>query len=245
MQTAKAKPDGYTLSLQGGSSLASINFLMKNPPVDPLKDFDYVGMVLRQGWYLSVDTKSPIKTIAELTAHLKQKGAKGSYAVSTNTGIIFAELYKAAAGLETVRVNYKTIMDSMNDLSAGNVEMSMTDAGFTIASIRAGRLRPLAVSTGKRIAATPDIPTMEESGIPGIDVEVWWSMQGPAGMPAPVREKLGAWLEQIVASEETKKFFAGIGTESLAGSGDDTRALIIKDVERWRDWVKRANIDPT
>jgi tripartite-type tricarboxylate transporter receptor subunit TctC len=244
VHTARAKPDGYTLSLQGGSSLASINFLLKNPPVDPLKDFDYIGMVLRQGWYLSVDAKSPIKTIAELTAHLKQKGAKGSYAVSTNTGIVFAELYKAAAGLETVQVNYKTIMDSINDLAAGNVDMSMTDPPFTIASIRAGRFRAIAVSTGTRVNATPDIPTMAESGVPGIDVDVWWSMQGPAGMPAPVRDKLAGWLKQIVNSEETKKFYVGIGTDPLIGTGEETRALIVKDMDRWRDWVKRAKIEP-
>ncbi len=241
---AKAKPDGYTLTLQGGSSLASINFLLKNPPVDPLKDFDYIGMVLRQGWYLAVDAKSPIKTVAELTAILKQKGSKGSYAVSTNTGIVFAELYKAGAGLETVPVNYKTIMDSMNDLAGGNVDMSMTDPPFTIASLRAGRLRALAVSTGKRVAATPDIPTMEESGIPGIDVDVWWSIQGPAGMPKPVRDQLGKWIHQIVTSDDTKKFYAGIGTDPLIGTGEETRALIIKDMDRWRDWVKRAKIEP-
>lgn len=244
VQTAKSKPDGYTLSLQGGSSLASINYLLKSPPVDPLKDFDYIGMVLRQGWYLSVDNKSPVKNVAELTALLKQKGAKGSYAVSTNTGIVFAELYKAAAGLETVQVNYKTIMDSLNDLNAGNVDMSMTDPPFTIASLRAGRFRVLAVSTGTRVAATPDIPTMAESGIPGIDVDVWWSLQGPAGMPKPVRDKLTQWVKQIVTSEDTKKFYQTIGTDPLVGDGDETRALIVKDMDRWRDWTKRAKIEP-
>ncbi len=243
-QTAKAKPDGYTLSLQGGGSLSSINFLFKDPPVDPLKDFDYIGMIMRQGWFLSVDAKSPIRTVADLTAHLKTKGPNGSYAVSTSVGIVFAELYKAAAGLQTVQVNYKTVMDSLNDLAAGNVDMSMTDAPFTLASIRAGRLRAIAVSTRQRRSAMPDIPTMEESGVPGIDVDVWWSMQGPAGMPAPVRAKLAGWLNQILTSEETKKFYASVGADPLIGTGEETRALIIKDMERWRDWVKRAKINP-
>ena len=85
---AKSKPDGYTILPAGGSGLASMNYVLKNPPVDPLKDFDFIGGVLKQGWYLSVDAKSPIKTVAELTEHLKKKGDKGSYATSTNFGTI-------------------------------------------------------------------------------------------------------------------------------------------------------------
>lgn len=241
---AKSKPDGYTILPAGGSGLASIRYVLKNPPVDPLKDFDYIGGVLKQGWYLSVDAKSPIKTVAELTEHLKKKGAKGSYATSTNFGTIFAELYKGATGLQTLQVNYKTIGDSANDLASGTVDMAMSDPIYTIANVRNGRIRALAVSTGERVAATPDIPTMKELGIPGVDLGVWWSVQVPAGTPKPIRDKIGGWFNQMLKMEETKKFFNNIGTDPFIASPEETRELIVKDMENWKNWVQSAKIEP-
>ncbi len=241
---AKSKPDGYTILPAGGSSLASIGYLMKTPLADPLKDFDYIGTVLKQGWYMTVDTKSPIKTVAEMTAHLKQKGSKGSYATSTNFGTVFAELYKAATGLETVQVNYKTIADSANDLASGTIDMAMADPIYTISNLRNGRIRALAVSTGQRVAATPDIPTMTELGIPGVDVGVWWSVQVAAGTPKPIRDTIGKWFTQMLSMDETKKFFANIGTDVFISSPEATRDLIVKDMESWKNYVARAKIEP-
>lgn len=241
---AKSKPDGYTILPAGGSGLASMNYVLKNPPVDPLKDFDFIGGVLKQGWYLSVDAKSPIKTVADLTEHLKKKGGNGSYATSTNFGTIFAELYKNAAGLQTVQVNYKTIADSANDLSSGTIDMAMSDPIYTIANIRSGRIRALAVSTGERVAATPDIPTMKELGVPGIDLGVWWSVQVAAGTPKPIRDKIGGWFNEMLKMEETKKFFNNIGTDPFIASPEETRALIVKDMENWKTWTQQAKIEP-
>jgi tripartite-type tricarboxylate transporter receptor subunit TctC len=242
-ELAKSKPDGHTIMLAGGSGLAAVPYIFKNPPVDPSRDFDYVGSLLKQGWYLSVDAKSPIKSISELTALLKAKGAAASYATSTNIGTVFAELYKEAAGVQPVQVNYKTVGDALNDLASGHVDMAMTDPPFTIGSVRNGKLRALAVSTGQRVAATPDVPAMAELGYK-IDFSIWWSIQVAAGTPKPIRDQIGKWFETVLQMEDTKNFFSSIGSEVFISSPEETRALIAKDSELWRDYLRRAKIEP-
>lgn len=241
---ARSKPDGYTILPSGGSGLASMKYIMKNPPVDALKDFDYIGTIMKQGWYLSVDVKSPIKTLAELTQKLKKDGANASYSTATSIGTVFAELYKAGAGLQTVRVNYRTIGDSMNDLSSGVIAMAMSDPPFTIANIRNGRIRALAVSTPQRVAATPDIPTMAELGYPEVDVGVWWGIQVAAGTPKPIRDTIGKWFEQVLKMEETVKFFKDIGSDVFISTPEETRALVVRDMKKWSEFVVKARLDP-
>jgi tripartite-type tricarboxylate transporter receptor subunit TctC len=243
-ELAKSKPDGHTIMLAGGSGLSAVKFLFKNPPVDPLKDFEYVGSLLKQGWYLSVDAKSPIKSIPELTTHLRLKGNAASYATSTNIGTVFAELYKQAAGVHPLRVNYKTVGDALNDLASGHVDMAMTDPPFTTGNVRNGRLRALAVSTGIRVAATPDVPTMAEFGFNNIDFAIWWSIQVAAGTPGPIRDQIARWFEAVLKMEDTQNFFASIGSDVFFSSPEQTRAQILKDMDKWRNYVKEAKIEP-
>lgn len=242
-ELAKSRPDGHTIMLAGGSGLAAVPYIFKNPPVDPLRDFEYVGSLLKQGWYLSVDAHGPIKSIPELTTFLKSKGAAASYATSTNIGTVFAELYKEAAGVQPLQVNYKTVGDSLNDLASGHVDMAMTDPPFTIGNVSNGKLRALAVSTGQRVSATPDVPAMAEFGY-DIDFSIWWSIQVAAGTPRPISDRIGKWFATVLQLEDTKKFFASIGSEALILSPDETRARIVKDSELWRDYLLRAKIEP-
>ncbi len=243
-EVAKSKPDGHTIMLAGGSGLAAVRFVLKHSPVDPLNDFDYIGTLLKQGWYMSVAANSPVRSVSELTSYLKTKGSKASYATSTNMGTVFAELYKAAAGVQPLQVNYKGINDAMNDLSSGQVDMAMTDPPFTIGGIQSGRVRALAVSTAKRVAATPEIPAMAELGFGDIDFTVWWSIQVAAGTPKPIRDQLAKWFEAVLQMDETKGFFASIGSDVFISSPENTRALIIEDMEQWREYARRARIEP-
>jgi tripartite-type tricarboxylate transporter receptor subunit TctC len=243
-EVAKSKPDGHTIGLEGGNGFAAAKFLYKTPSIDPLKDFEFVGAVLTQGWYLSVDGNSPIKSLAELTAHLKVRGDKGAYATSTTIGTVFAELYKDAAGVTPTQVNYKSVRDSVNDLASGQIDMAMTDPAFTIGSISSGKLRALAVSTAQRMAATPDVPAMAELGYKNIDLSVWWTAQVAAGTPAPIVEQLGRWFEAVLKMEETQKFFASVGSEPLIMSPQQTRARLIENTGRWEQYIKQAKIEP-
>ncbi len=242
---AKAKPDGYTVYPVGATALAASQYLFKTPPVDPLKDFEPLTALIRQPWVLVVDAKSPHKTLPELTAYLKEKKNKASYSTATTTGIITGELYKSIAGLETVQVNYKTIADSLNDLLSGSIDFAMADAAFALGQQKQGKVRILAISTGQRVKAMGDVPTMAESGVPGIDVTVWWAVQLPAGTPKPIADKLQAWFTEILNMPETEQFLTNIGTDVFKTTPAETRALLEEEIKKWGEYVKLAKIEPS
>ncbi len=241
---AKSKPDGHTILPAGGAGLASMLYLFKKPPADPLNDFEFLGTVMRQGWFLVVPANSPFKTLQDLTAHLKRKGDKASYATSTATGTVFAETYKVQAGLSAVPVNYKTVVDAVNDLLAGNVDFLMGDPAFTLANIRNGRMRALAISTGQRMKSVPDVPTMAEGGLPGMDLWVWWAVQVPKGTPDYAKKKIEGWFNQILRMPETEKFFTSIGTDVFISTPEQTRQHLLNEIKSWGEYAKRANIKP-
>jgi len=241
---ARAKPDGYTLYVGGGGSLASPLYVFKDPKFDPRKDFAYVSPLLGQGFILVVDAKRPFKTVADLTAYLKEKKDKASYATPNNPSTILAETYKASAGLETVQVNYRTSADFINDMASGRIDFCMADPVFALARMNDGSMKALAISTGKRMAALPDIPTMQESGIPGVDMNLWWLVAAPAGTPQPVLDKLNGWFTEIGRMDETRTFLARFGAEPYVGTVAETKARMEREVADWAGYVKIAKIAP-
>jgi len=124
---ARATPDGYTLFIGGADTFSATPYVFKQSPFDPRKDFIYVAPIFGQGFTMLVSAKSPYKSLAELTAAMKQKGAKSSYATSNNVSTILAEVYKQSAGLETVQVRYKATADVLNDLESGSIDFIVSD----------------------------------------------------------------------------------------------------------------------
>jgi tripartite-type tricarboxylate transporter receptor subunit TctC len=241
---ANSKPDGYTVYPVGGSTLAASMHIFKTPPIDPLKDLEPVGTLLKQGWLVVVDAKSPYKTLPELTAHLKARKEKASYSTATVPGTVMAELYKHIVGLQTVQVNYKTFGDSLTDLLSGTLDVGFADAAYTLREMKQGRLRPLGISTRTRMTAMGDIPTMAEGGVPGIDLVVWWATMVPAGTPQPIKDKLRGWFDQILRMEDTDKFFRSIGTDVYISSPEQTTALLKEQIKVWGDYIHTAGIQP-
>ena len=240
---ARAKPDGYTIFVHAGSAVAAGMHLVKNPPIDVAKQITVAATLNRQPFMLVVDAKSPYKTVADLTAAMKQKGEKASYAAAAPTGRIMGELYKQAAGLKAVEVNYKTAPDSLNDMLSGAVDFGMHDPVFALAQAREGRLRILAVSTGQRLAANPEMPTMAESGV-AMDLTGWWAVMVPTGTPKPVVDQLHQWFVQIVGSPATKAFLNKFGGDPLIETPAQAQARLVKDVKEWGDYIKIAKIEP-
>src|SRR5262249_4010248 len=144
---ANSKPDGYTVYPVGGSTLASSLALFKTPPIDPLKELEPLGTLLKQGCLVAEAAKSPLQTPPRPTAFLKEKKEKASYSTATVPGTVLAELYKSIAGLQIVQVNYKTMGDSLNDLMAGTIDVAFSDAAYTLREMKNGRMRTLAIST--------------------------------------------------------------------------------------------------
>jgi tripartite-type tricarboxylate transporter receptor subunit TctC len=244
---ARAKPDGYTILISPGSStMAAALSTFKKVPFDPVKDFVPVTTLAKLGFVLVVDPKSPIKSMAELTAHLKAKKDKATYGVAANTGLVSAELYKKFAGVPQVtKAQYKEMQTLQNDMAAGSLDFSFGDPVFAVEQVKAGRIRALAVTSGERMSALPDVPTMKEAGLPEFgQLIAWWAVWAPAGTPAPIVAKLEGWFNQIVASADTKKFLNNLGSDQFPGNSKMLAELLAADIKKWNEYVKLAGIEP-
>jgi tripartite-type tricarboxylate transporter receptor subunit TctC len=241
---AKSKPDGYTVFVHAGSGIASNMHFYKNPPVDVVKALRLVATLNRQAFMLTVDAASPYKSVPELTAAMKVKGEKASFATSSTTSKIMGEMYKQIAGLSAVEVPYKNAADSFNDMASGRIDFAPHDPVVALSQARQGRLRILAISAGQRLNNIPDIPTMAESGVPGMDLVGWWSVSVPTGTPRAIIDQLNGWFNAVLSTEETKKFFNNFGSDPFLSTPDEAQALLEKEVGLWADYVRMAKIVP-
>jgi tripartite-type tricarboxylate transporter receptor subunit TctC len=242
---SKSKPDGYTLFIAPGSSfLAAAASLFRKLAYDPVTDFEHVTTLSKLPFILIVSGDSPYKTVADLTAHLKQQGDKASYGSAANTGIVSSELYKANFGLNTVEVKYKEAGGLLNDLWGNNIAFAHLDPVTSMAHLKTGKLRALATSSKERFKALPDIPSAGESGITNSDIIAWWSVHMPKGTPKPILDKLENWFNQIAVDDDTKKFLANLGSDPFPGNSQMLKELLVKDIAAWREYIKIAKIEP-
>jgi len=240
---ARAKPDGYTIYITGASALAANMHVLKNPGTDVGKSLQIVGTINKQPVMVAVSNTSTYKTIAELTAAMKEKGDKASYAIANPSAEVVGAMYKEKAGLQAVEVYYKTGAEYLNDLASGAIDYAIPDNVLAMARARAGSMRILAVSTSERMLAAPEYPTMTELGYP-MDLRGWWAGLVPTGTPKPVIDKLNEWISQIVASEDGKKFLAGIASDPWVSKPEEGQAYFLQTIKQWGDYVKIAKIEP-
>jgi tripartite-type tricarboxylate transporter receptor subunit TctC len=240
---AKTKPDGYTIQLLGLSSLAGSVYMMKDLPVDPVKDFEPIIAPLVQPWVLLVEAGRPWKSLPELTAYLKEKKDKASYSSATPMAVVMGELYKAGAGLQMTQVNYKAISDSINDLLSGQIDIALADPAFSLGAIKTGKVRALATTRAQRLKALADVPTMTEGGVP-MDLASYWGFLAPAGTPKPIIDRLNEWITEILKMEESEKFFTSIAADISITTPEQTRDVLLTEIMRWRNYVDVAKIRP-
>ena len=242
--TARARPDGHTIYIHAASAIAANMHLFKKPPIDAARDLQIVATINRQPFMVVVPANSPHKTLPELTEAMKRKGDKASYAQSNTSGRVMGELYRRATGIKAVEVPYRTANDSLNDFASGALDYGMLDPVFALSQARAGRLRMLAVSTAERMQAVPELPTMAEAGVPGVVLLNWFAVMAPAATPKPVIDKLNGWFNQVLATEDARKFLNSFGGDPFISTPEEGQALLRQQVKDWEAHVRDANIEP-
>ncbi|HYC45236.1 MAG TPA: tripartite tricarboxylate transporter substrate binding protein [Burkholderiales bacterium] len=239
---AKANPDGYTLVLV--SLRYSVNPSVLKLPYDAVKDFEPIIMTAAVGNVLVVNSKTPIKSVKELIALAKQKPDTLTFGSSGIGGAphLIGEFFALQTGTKLRHIAYKGGGPAIADLVAGNTSMSFASMTSSLPFIKAGRLRPLAVSSKERSAQLPDVPTMGEAGVPNLEVRDWQGILGPRGVPKPTADKLNAEIARILRAAENQERLAAMGLEVIASSPQQFRDAIASEIKRWAKVVKDANI---
>ena len=235
----KSPADGYTLLR--ASTIHTINpSLYRSLSYDPVRDFTPITLIATTSQVLAVHPSLPVRTVKELIAYAKKRPGEINYSSAGNGSQphLTAELFKSRTGIDIVHVPYKGAPPAMNDLLAGHVALSFATSPSAVPHVKAGKLRALAVSTATRISALPDVPTLDEAGVPGFEASGANGLVGPAGMPAPVVEKLNATVVRIVKEPAMQKFLREQGAEPFTTTPAQYAAYIKSEVAKWAKAVK-------
>ncbi len=242
---ARAAPDGHTLVLGSSTTLAA-NFVLRSKlPFHPVNDFVPVAMALKNAFnILVINPAVPAASLQEFIALAKAKPATMFYGTGTSGSKICAEMFKAMAGVNITMVNYKSSPQALNDLMGGQLQLICEPVGTSIASIRAGKLRALGVTSPSRLAAIPDIPTVAESGLPGFEYSAWVGVFAPAGTPRAIIDRLSTEIEATISQPDTAAKIQSVGFDPMIGGPEALAALLKSEISRAAKVVSDAGIKP-
>ena len=244
-RAVKSAPDGYTL-LMASNAIAINPSLYPALPYNAMKDLVPISLAVTMPVILVVNNDVPAKTAREFVALAKAEPGKivvGHAGVGTPAHMA-GELFKIAAGVDVQQVPYRGIPALLPDLLAGRISAAFPNISVVLQLIREGKLRALAVTSRRRAAATPDVPTMTEAGISGIDADAWFGLMAPAGTPTPIVERLHRESVRILAQGEVRRRLDELGMSVVASSPAEFAALIQSDTARWAKVIKAAGIKP-
>lgn len=241
---AKAAPDGYTLGMATSTTHMTAPVLNAKLPYDPVKDFSPVAIVGVSPYVLVVNPKVPAKTVAELIALAKAKPKTLSYSSVGNASQahLAGELFASMAGVELNHIPYKTSTHAVIDLTEGRIDMQFGILGTSLALIRDGKLRALAVTTEKRIEELPDVPTMIEAGLPGYEVSLLFAVVMPAGTPKAIVARLNREISDAMATPEIKAVLARQAIHTTSSTPEELSTRIAKEIALWRGIAQKAGI---
>ena len=240
---AKSAPDGYTLVMVSTTHVIS-PWIYKTMPYDPIKNFSVVSKLVDSAYVLLVNPKLPAHNVQELITLAKAAPDTIHYASSGNGSSqhLMGGMFVSMTGAKLVHVPYKGSAGAATDLMAGVVESSFAGVPNALAQVPAGRLRALAVTTAKRIPQLPDVPTMQEAGVPGYEASVWLALLAPAGTPRDIVARLNTEVAKLLAEPDTKKALADAGVEVAPSTPEAMAGYMLSEMERWGKVVKEAGI---
>ena len=243
-QVAKSPPDGYTLLLGSSGTITNAPAVYKNISYDPVKDLTAIGPIQSTPMVLTAAPKTPVRDYAEFLAYIKTKGSPVSVATAGNgsSNHLALELLMRQAKLPLLHVPYKGSGPAITDLLGSQVDAMVDQLSASIGHIRDGRLKALAVTSKTRSPQLPNVPTLDELGVKDFEVSTFTGIFGPAGMPAPVAEKLHVALKKALSVESVREKYRSMGVEIMDFSQAGFAAYVKTDYEKWRLVAREANI---
>ncbi len=239
---AQAQPDGYTILMGTIATHALSASLYTNPPFDPVADFAPVAWLVTVPNVLTVNPQFPAQNVEELIALLKEKPGEYAYASSGNGTPLHlsGELFKSMAGVDIIHVPYQGSGPALVDVIGGAVPISFDNLPSSTEPIRSGQLRALAVTTKERAPNFPDIPTMEEAGVPGYETNSWNALFAPAGTPPEVIARLNEAANTAIQDPEVQKRLAEVGAQIVGSTPEELGEHVKAEVDRWRPVVEAS-----
>ena len=241
---ARAPADGYTLFMTTNTSHSANPSLMKSLTYDPVKDFSPVARMGNLPFLLVVDPKLPVTSVQELVAHAKANPGKLTYASGNSTGIVAGATFARRAGIDILHVPYRSTPPAITDIIGGRISMMFVDITASLSQINAGSLRALAVTTAERSKLLPNLPSMQEAGVPEFDITSWNGVFGPAGMPAEIVQRLNRELAAIATDPEISKKIAEIGFDAFSQTPEQLGAFVQAQLANWARMIRDAGIEP-
>ena len=239
---ALASPDGYTL-LFTSSSLVIDPAMNRKADYDPLKDFAPIAFVATTSWLLAISPDLPARSLAEFVAHAKANPGKLSFGFAQGTASqLVGERFKLLTGTDILSVPYKGGAAALPDFLGGRLQMLLPTPSTSLALIREGKMRALAITSPARSQDLPDVPTMSESGLPDLTLEFWAGLLAPAGTPPAVIERLSVTVNDVLRSPEMITSMTKLGFDTRIGSARDFAAFIAQEIPRWAEIVKSSGI---
>jgi tripartite-type tricarboxylate transporter receptor subunit TctC len=242
MYVAKANPDGYTLMMATNSPLSADPFLLKDVSYDAVKDFTAVSRVGSFTLMLVLNPSIPAHSLKELIAYAKANPGKLSFASGNTSGIVAGETIKHWAGIDMLHVPYKSTPPALEDVIAGRVSMMFADLTTAMPHVKAGTLRALAVTRIKRSSLFPDLPTMDEAGVEGFDLDSWAGIVAPAQMPPEIVTRLNGELRKIIDNPDIKAKLKNVGFEAFSSTPEEFGGFIKGQLDKWGKMVADAGI---
>ena len=243
---AHAVADGYTLFLGGIGSHGTNPGLQAKLPYDPVRDFAPITLIASAPLIVVVHPSLPVKSIAELVQYAKARPGQLNFASSGGGSIahLAPEMLNAMAHVKLTHVPYKGTAPALVDLLSGQVQLMMNSAVSMLSQLRGGKLRAIAATGARRLAALPELPTVAESGVPGYEVASWYGLLAPAQTPRAIVDRLNREVVAILRQPEVRDRLAADGAEAVGNSPEEFAAHIRRELARWAAVIKAAGIRP-
>jgi tripartite-type tricarboxylate transporter receptor subunit TctC len=243
---ASAPPDGYTIGMSGTSPLVLAPHQYKSLPYDSRKDFTYLACAGTTPFVLDVNPSLPVKNVRELVAYAKANPGKLNFGSAGlgNSAHLSAELFKQITGVDMVHVPYKGNALAMADLVSGQIQVLFDPVQTSLPQIRAGKVRPLAVTSKARFSELPDLPTVVESGYPNYEFVVWYAFIAPAATPAPIVARLNSEINKVLRDPEIKARFAALGANLTESNPADCANFVRSEYSQWGKLFTDLGIKP-